>query len=232
MVLAQTFDWGRAVDMRGEILYRLGEHLQLTVVAVVVGMAISLPLGIYAFRHKWSYGPITAVTGTLYTIPSVALFAFLLPYTGLEGIETAEIGLVSYTLLILIRNIVSGLDSVPSDAREAARGMGYSNRQMLWRVELPLSLPVFMAGVRLATVTTIGLVTVTAIIGKGGLGRFILDGLNQFDTTLSIMGAVLSLLLALAADFVLVRVENMITPWTRRRLGGRDARGVPEAQEA
>jgi osmoprotectant transport system permease protein len=212
-----VIDWGRIVDERAEILFRIGQHLQLTVVAVVVGLAISLPLGIYAFRHKWAYGPITGVTGILYTIPSLALFAFLLPYTGLTGILTAEIGLVSYTLLILIRNIVSGLQGVPEDAREAAWGMGYSNRQMLWRVELPLALPVIMAGIRLATVTTIGLVTVTAIIGKGGLGRFILDGLNTFDTTLSLLGAILSLLLALTVDFLLVRFERLITPWARRR---------------
>ena len=230
MTFGQTVDWGRVVDLRGEILYRLGEHLQLTVVAVLVGLAISLPLGIYAYRHKWSYGPITAVTGILYTIPSLALFAFLLPYTGLEGIETAEIGLVSYTLLILIRNIVSGLESVPADAHEAARGMGYSNRQLLWRVELPLALHVIMAGVRLATVTTIGLVTVTAIIGKGGLGRFILDGLNQFDSTLSLTGAILSLVLALAADFALVRVERLVTPWARGRDAVRDTAGFPEPQ--
>lgn len=217
-LLAQPLvDWERVVDERSEILFRLGQHLQLTVVAVVVGLAISLPLGIYAYRHKWAYGPVTSVTGILYTIPSLALFAFLLPYTGLEGILTAEIGLVSYTLLILIRNIVSGLEAVPEDSREAARGMGYSRGQLLWRVELPLALPVIMAGIRLATVTTIGLVTVTAIIGKGGLGRFILDGLNTFDTTLSFMGAVLSLLLAVFVDFLLVRLERVVTPWARRR---------------
>jgi osmoprotectant transport system permease protein len=210
-------DWERIVDERAEIMFRIGQHLQLTVIAVVVGLIISLPLGIYAYRHRWAYGPITGVTGILYTIPSLALFAFLLPYTGLTGILTAEIGLVSYTLLILIRNIVSGLQGVPEDAREAASGMGYSNRQLLWRVEFPLALPVIMAGVRLATVTTIGLVTVTAIIGKGGLGRFILDGLNTFDTTLSLLGAILSLLLALTVDFLLVRVERWITPWARRR---------------
>lgn len=218
MILAQpVIDWGRIVDERSEIVFRVTQHLQLTVIAVAIGLAISLPLGIYAYRHKWAYGPITGVTGIIYTIPSLALFAFLLPYTGLRGITTAEIGLVGYTLLILIRNIVSGLDGVPEDAREAAVGMGYSNRQLLWRVELPLALPVITAGIRLATVTTIGLVTVTAIIGKGGLGRFILDGLNTFDTTLSILGAVLSLALALIVDFLLVRFERLITPWARRR---------------
>ena len=232
MVLAQTVDWGRIVDERSEIVYRLGQHLELTFVAVAFGLLISLPLGVYAYRHKWAYGPITGVTGILYTIPSLALFAFLLPYTGLEGIKTAEIGLISYTLLILIRNIVSGLQSVPEDSREAARGMGYSNRQLLWRIEMPLALPVIMAGIRLATVTTIGLVTVTAIIGKGGLGRFILDGLNQFDTTLSLLGAVLSLVLALTVDFILVRVENVITPWAHRRRAGPGGQAEAPAEGA
>ena len=178
---------------------------------------IALPLGVFAYRHRWSYGPITAVTGILYTIPSLALFAFLLPYTGLRGIWTAEIGLVGYTLLILIRNVVAGLAGVPADAKETAEGMGYSRRQLLWRVELPLALPVIMAGVRLATVTTVGLVTVTAVIGKGGLGRFILDGLNQFDTTLSFIGAAASLILAIVVDWILVRAERAVTPWTRAR---------------
>ena len=214
MILAEPLiDWSRLGDQGDEIRQQLVEHVSLTAIAVVIGLAISLPLGIYAHRHRWSYTPITGVTGILYTIPSVALFAFLLPYTGLTGYTTAEIGLVSYTLLILIRNIVAGLAGVPDDAKEAAHGMGYSRRQMLWRVELPLALPVIMTGIRLATVTTIGLVTVTALIGKGGLGRFILDGLNNFDSTLAFTGAVLSLALAIVVDLVLVRIEHVITPW-------------------
>ncbi|MDQ4145985.1 MAG: ABC transporter permease [Actinomycetota bacterium] len=214
MILAEALvDWARVFEIRGEIWAQLIEHVSLTAIAVLVGVLISLPLSIYAYRNRWSYSPITGVAGILYTIPSVALFAFLLPYTGLTGYTTAEIGLVSYTLLILIRNIVAGLSGVPADAKEAAHGMGLSRRQLLWRVEIPLALPVIMTGIRLATVTTIGLVTVTAIIGKGGLGRFILQGLNNFDTTLSFVGAVLSLALAVLADVVLVRVERRVTPW-------------------
>lgn len=214
MILAEPLvDWSRVAEDRGEIWAQFIEHISLTGIAVVIGLLISLPLGIFAYRHKWSYTPITGFTGILYTIPSVALFAFLLPYTGLTGYTTAEIGLVSYTLLILIRNIVAGLAGVPPDAKEAAHGMGLSRRQLLWRVEIPLALPVIMAGIRLATVTTIGLVTVTAIIGKGGLGRFILQGLNNFDSTLSFVGAILSLALAVAADLILVRVERFVTPW-------------------
>jgi osmoprotectant transport system permease protein len=209
------FDWGWIADHRSEIATQLWEHLELTVEAVGFGLAIAFPLAIYAYRHRWFYGPVTSVTGILYTIPSLALFAFLVPYTGLTR-TTALIGLVSYTLLILIRNIVAGLEGVPTDAQEAARGMGYSDRQMLWRVELPLALPVIVAGVRLATVTVIGLVTVTALIGLGGLGDFILQGLRQQFPTASFLGAILSLALAVVADAAIVIIEGRITPWTRR----------------
>lgn len=215
MTIGQAvIDWDRIADQRTEILSHLGEHLQLTVIAVVIGLLISFPLGVFAYRHRWSYGPITAVTGILYTIPSIALFAALIPFTGLTK-TSATIGLVSYTLLILIRNVVAGLDGVPEDAREAALGMGYSQRQLLWKVEMPLALPVIMAGVRLATVTTIGLVTVASLIGEGGLGYFILKGFRTFDSTLSFIGGALSLILAVTVDFVLVRIERRTTPWAR-----------------
>lgn len=209
--------WSWIGDNRDEIFHRLLEHIELTVIAVVVGLAISIPLGIYSYRHRRAYGPIAAITGILYTIPSLALFAFLVAYTGLT-ITTAEIGLVSYTLLILIRNIVAGLDAVPEEARESATGMGYSRRQLLWRVEVPLALPVIIAGIRIATVTTIGLVTVTAIIGKGGLGHFILDGLLQNFPTAAILGAVLSILLAIVVDALLLLSERVLTPWSRARM--------------
>jgi osmoprotectant transport system permease protein len=208
-------DWGRIAEQGPEIVRQLSEHVQLTFLAVFIGMLISFPLGIVAFRRRWTYVPITAVTGILYTIPSIALFAFLVPYTHLT-FTTAEIGLVSYTLLILIRNIVSGLNGVSSDVTEAATGMGYSSRQLLWRVQLPLALPVIMAGIRLATVTTVGLVTVTALIGYGGLGSFILQGLRTFDSTLAFMGATLSLILAVLLDGLLVGAERLVTPWAGR----------------
>jgi osmoprotectant transport system permease protein len=209
-------DWGWIADHRGEVVTQLWEHLDLTLRAVGIGLLIAFPLAVYAYRHRWFYGPVTGLTGIMYTIPSLALFAFLVPYTGLTK-KTALIGLVSYTLLILIRNIVAGLDGVPADAREAARGMGYSDRQMLWRVELPLALPVIVAGVRLATVTVIGLVTVTALIGLGGLGDFILEGLRLQFPTASLLGSVLSLALAVGVDAAIVNVERRITPWTRSR---------------
>lgn len=208
--------WQWVSDHLDDIRQQTLQHLWLTVLAVVVGVAISIPVGIYAHRHRRVYGPVTFVAGLLYTIPSLALFVILLPFTGLTT-TTAEIGLVSYTLLILIRNTVAGLDAVPEDAKDAALGMGYTGRQMLWRVELPLALPTVMAGVRIATVTTIGLVTVTALIGKGGLGRFILMGLQTFFSTATIVGAVLSVALALAADALLLGAERALTPWARTR---------------
>ncbi|MEA2477014.1 MAG: osmoprotectant transport system permease protein, partial [Actinomycetota bacterium] len=137
--------WSWIGDNRAEILHRVIEHVELTAIAVFLGLLISFPLAIYAYRHRRAYGPIAVITGILYTIPSLALFAFLVAYTGLT-VTTAEIGLVSYTLLILIRNIVAGLAAVPAEARESAIGMGYSRRQLLWRIEIPLALPVIIAG--------------------------------------------------------------------------------------
>jgi osmoprotectant transport system permease protein len=195
---------------------RTWEHIELTVLAVAIGLLISLPLGIYAYRHPGFYGPVTWVTGLLYTIPSLALFVLLQPITGLST-TTAEIGLVSYTLLILIRNTVAGLRGVPEDVKEAARGMGHTDRQILWKVELPMALPAIVAGVRVATVTTIGLVTVTALIGKGGFGRFILLGLQEFFSTPTIVGATLSVAFALVADGLLLGAEKALTPWARSR---------------
>lgn len=204
-------------DLAPQIWDRLLQHVELTVLAVVIGFAISFPLAIFAQRHRWFLAPATITTGILYTIPSLALFMLLGPVTGYLSTTTALIGLVSYTLLILIRNIVAGLNGVPEDVKEAARGMGYSSRQLLWRVELPLALPVIMAGVRLATVSTIGLVTVAAFIGRGGLGTFILRGFTFFDRTQLIVGAVLSMVLAVVVDGLLVLSERRLTPWARRR---------------
>jgi osmoprotectant transport system permease protein len=152
----------------------------------------------------------------LYTIPSLALFALLIPFTGLS-VVTAEIGLVGYTLLILVRNIVGGLRAVPGDVREAAIGMGYSRWQLLWHIELPLALVVIIAGVRVAVVTTIGLTTVTAVIGQGGLGFLILQGIQQFFATPLMVGALLSVALGVVLDGLLVLLQRQVTPWTRAR---------------
>jgi osmoprotectant transport system permease protein len=223
-VLAQTsgeplIRWDWVVDHLDVIGSRVVEHVELTLIAVAVGFAISLPLAIYSYRHRRVYPPVTFVTGLLYTIPSVALFVILLPFTGLSTL-TAEIGLVSYTLLILIRNTVAGLEGVPADAKDAARGMGYTEQQLLWRVEIPLALPAIVAGLRVATVTTVGLVTVTALIGKGGLGRLILQGLQIFFPTPTVVGSVLSVALALAFDAILLVAGKALAPWQAGRVRG------------
>jgi len=197
-----------------EIAARLAEHLILTGLAVGIGFLLALALSLLIWRYSQVGAPVTWLAGVLYTIPSLALFAFLIPITGL-GLLTAEIGLVSYTLLILIRGITDGIASVPADVREAALGMGYAPRQLLWRVELPLALPIIMAGLRAATVSTIGLVTVTALIGLGGFGYFILQGIQRFFSTPLIIGAVLSVALAVATDTALVWLTARLTPWTR-----------------
>jgi osmoprotectant transport system permease protein len=194
----------------------LVQHIELTVIAVVVGLLIAIPLGLLAWRQHLLGGPIFSVTGILYTIPSLALFAILIPFTGLT-VLTAEIGLVSYTLLILIRNIVVGMDAVPPEVREAARGMGYRPLVELFQVDLPLAVPAIMAGIRIATVTTIGLVTVTALIGEGGLGSLILDGLIRDFKTPLVVGTVLSVVLAIVADVSLSGLQRLVTPWSRGR---------------
>jgi osmoprotectant transport system permease protein len=194
----------------------LVQHVQLTVIAVVLGLVIAIPLGLVAWRNPIFRGPIFTFTGILYTVPSLALFSMLLPFTGLT-VLTAEIGLVSYTLLILVRNIVVGLNSVPDDVREAARGMGYRPLAELVRIDLPLAIPAIVAGIRIATVTTIGLVTVTALIGEGGLGSLILDGLIRDFKTPLVVGTVLSIALAVIADLSLAGTQRLVTPWSRAR---------------
>ncbi|MGH2489912.1 MAG: ABC transporter permease [Candidatus Limnocylindria bacterium] len=206
--------WDWIASHLDEFAFRLGEHVELTAIAVGVGFVIAFALSLLILRVPRAEGPITWITGTLYTIPSLALFALLIPYTGLT-ILTAEIGLVGYTLLILIHNILRGIRGVPGDVREAAVGMGYTPGEILWRIELPLAAAVIIAGVRVATVSTIGLVTVTGLIGQGGFGYLILIGLQRFFTTELIAGAVLSVALAIVADALLVLVQGRLTPWTR-----------------
>ena len=212
------WDWiGKNIDTIWE---QTVEHIYLTFLAVAIGLVLSMALSLIAIRYRRTYGPITSVTGILYTIPSLALFAFLVPITGIS-VTTAEIGLVSYTLLILIRNIVAGIDGVPDDVVEAARGMGYTERRLFFEIQLPMATPVIIAGIRIATVTTIGLVTITALIGQGGLGQLIDRGLKNFSSPIGItqifVGTVLSIVLAVVLDFALVVIERASTPWARRR---------------
>ena len=206
--------WPWVQDHTDEIRQRLVEHIELTVLAVLFGLAIALPLALLSDRYRRLYGPVLAITGVLYTIPSLALFALLLPLTGLSR-TTALIPLTLYTLLILVRNTVTGLDGVPPEVKDAATGMGYSPSRRLLRVELPLALPAIIAGIRIATVTIIGLVTVTALIGQGGLGALMLDGLQRDFRTPLTVGIVLSLALAVVADLLLVLALRLATPWQR-----------------
>jgi osmoprotectant transport system permease protein len=209
--------WDWIVENLDQIGRRLGEHVYMTVLAVVIGFAISFALAMLIRERPRLYGPIIGVSGVLYAIPSVALFALLVPFTGLS-VLSAEIALVSYTLVILIRNIVTGLEGVPRDVVEAAVGMGYTPAQRLWRVELPIAMPVIVAGLRIATVTTIGLVTITTLIGAGGLGYLIVNtGIRRFFDTSTYTGVVLSVALAIAADLLLLAVQRRLTPWARAR---------------
>jgi osmoprotectant transport system permease protein len=196
----------------GLILTDLSQHVELTAIAVGVGLLLAIPIGVLAWRYRASRGPVLGLAGGLYTIPSLALFALLVPWTGLT-VLTAEIGLVAYTLLILVRNIVVGLDGVPPDVRDAALGMGYRPLRQLLRVELPLALPVIVAGLRIATVTTIGLITITALIGEGGLGQLLYDGLQRDFKTPLVVGSVLSVALAVVADLALALIQRLLTPW-------------------
>jgi osmoprotectant transport system permease protein len=192
----------------------LQQHLTLTLFAVLGGLVISLPLGVAAHRWGALRNPVLAVSEIFYTIPSIALFALLIPYTGLTAV-TAEIGLIGYTVLILVRNVMVGLEAVPPEVIDAANGMGYRPLARLLRIELPLALPAIIAGIRIATVTTIGLVTITALIGLGGLGQLILRGfIENFHTPL-VVATVLSIALALVADLTLAGAQRLVIPWAR-----------------
>jgi osmoprotectant transport system permease protein len=198
-----------------ELVDGLLAHIVLTGIAVGVGFALSLALTLLVVRWRRLEAPVVAVTGMLYTIPSLALFALLVPFTGLS-LVSAEIGLVSYTLLILVRNMLAGLDGVPDDIVEAADGMGHTRLQRLVGVELPLAVPLIVAGLRIATVTTIGLVMVTAVIGEGGLGQVLLRGftLRHWDLVYGALAAMIAL--AIVVDLVLVGAGRLLTPWQRR----------------
>ncbi len=209
-------DWTWVGHHLAIIRHDVWQHVVLTALAVGIGLAIALPLAVLAYRFRRVEAPILGITGALYTVPSLALLGFLIPITGL-GTTTAEIALVGYTLLILVRNALAGLRSVPSDVLEAARGMGLTPTRQFLRIELPLAVPAIMAGVRIATVTTIGLVTITALIGVGGLGQLILDGLTNSFRTKTVVGAALSVMLAIVADATLLGFQTVITPWVRKR---------------
>lgn len=210
------FRWSWVAGHTDLILEQLLEHIQLTGLALLFGMAIAFPLALAAMHWPRLYAPSLAATGVAFTVPSLALFILLIPFTGLS-IATSLIGLTIYTLLILFRNTVAGLKGVPREVSEAARAMGYTPARRLFTVELPIALPVIMAGIRIATVTTIGLVTVTALIGQGGLGQLFITGFTLHFPTPLLVGFVLSVLLAVAADLLLVGLLRILTPWRRGR---------------
>ena len=188
------------------------EHVVLTVVAVAIGFAISFSLALLAYRRRWLIDPVTQVTGILYTIPSIAAFFLLLPITG-RGFTTAMVALVAYVLLIIFRNVLAGLDNVPGDIKDAGRGMGLTDRQLLWRVEVPLALPEIMAGLRIAATTTVGLATLVFFAGAGGLGEQIFADIT-FKSNVVVAGG-LAVLLAAVLDGLILLVQWAITPWTR-----------------
>jgi len=194
----------------------LEQHIVLTVIAVAAGLLISLPLGVAAQRSGAIRLPVLGAFGGFYTIPSLALFALLVPFTGIATTTTAEIPLIGYNVLILIRNVVVGLDAVPRDVIDAADGMGYRPMVRLLRVELPLALPAIFAGLRVATVSTIGLITITAVIGLGGLGQLINQGLIESYHTPLVVATVLSIGLALVADVSLAGCQRYALPWARQ----------------
>ena len=216
VVAEEWVRWSWVGSHLDDIEAALREHIELTVISVALGILIAVPLGVAASRWRRLLTPLLSVTGVIYAIPSLALFVLLGPFTGYLTRTSAVIALVGYTLLILVRNVVSGLDAVPPEITEAATGMGYSRLRRLVRVELPLALPSIIAGVRIATVSTIGLVTVAFIVGQGGLGTLILRGLNRGFRTEIVVGSVLCVALAVLADVVLLGVQRLLTPWTRR----------------
>lgn len=213
-------NWTWIAEHLDDIGFRTAQHLWFTVVAVGVGFVIALALSLAIVRVRGLYGPVTGIAGVIYTIPSLALFAALVPLTGLSFL-TGVIPLVLYSLLILVRNIVAGFDAVPAEVLEAADGMGFSRARRLRAIELPLAVPLMVTGLRLATVSTIGLVMIVSLIGDnfGALGLFIKEGIQTFFPTKVYVGAVLSLAIAFAADAGFVALERALTPWARARAG-------------
>lgn len=190
------------------------QHVWLTAVSVGIALVIAVPLAVLARRWGWAAGPVLAATTVLYTIPSLAMFSLLLPLYGLSATLVVA-GLVLYSLTLLVRNILAGLRGVPEETRQAARGMGYGPVRLLLTVELPLALPASMAGLRIAAVSAVSLVTVGAIVGFGGLGNLIYSGMNTFFKAQVLTASVLCVVIAVLADLLLLLAQRLLTPWTR-----------------
>jgi osmoprotectant transport system permease protein len=209
--------WNWISDHHSIITTAFVQHVNLTWEAVLFGFLISLPIAVLIRQVRWLQAPVLAIGGILYTIPGIAALFLLGPYTGYISRTTIDIALISYTLLILIRNIVTGLEEVSPDVREAATGLGLSRWQLLVKVELPLAVPAIIAGLRIATVTTIGLATLASLVSQGGLGDLIITrGLDQDFPTCVIVGSVLAILLAVVADVIFIVVQKAVSPWTRK----------------
>ncbi|HKW72812.1 MAG TPA: ABC transporter permease [Candidatus Dormibacteraeota bacterium] len=209
-------NWDWLLNHVPYVLDALEQHLVLTVIAVVGGLAISIPLGLLAHRAPLIRLVVIGGFGAFYTIPSLAVFALLVPFTGIATTTTAEIPLIGYNVFILLRNVVVGLDAVPREVLDAADGMGYRPRARMLRVELPLALPAIFAGLRVATVSTIGLITITAVIGLGGLGQLINQGLQENFRTPLVVATLGSIALALVADLALSAGQRFALPWSRQ----------------
>ncbi len=209
--------WEWVVEEWDQISEAIIEHVILTVMAMALGLIVSSILAAIALRYRWTMTPITATTSLIYTLPSVALFALLAPVFGNLSRWTAVLPLAGYTLLILVTNIVAGFQAVPPSVRDSADGMGMSRTRRVWSVDLPLAAPYIVTGIRIATVSTVGLVTVAAIIGQGGLGRLIFSGLRRAFWTPMTVGASLSIILALVIDAVILVIGLWLAPWQRRR---------------
>jgi osmoprotectant transport system permease protein len=209
--------WQYVRDNYDTILGALREHVTLTAEAVVIAALIAVPLAVVAYWFRPLTGPILAVSGALYTIPSLALLAFVAPVLGPTNPASVLIALVLYALLLIVRNSLAGLNQVPAEAQDAATGMGYARFGRLLKVDLPLALPGIVTGLRLATVSTVALVTVGAIIGNGGLGDLILGGFrNNFYKAQILTATLMCVLLALVLDLILAGAGRLVTPWARR----------------
>jgi osmoprotectant transport system permease protein len=205
-------------DNADTIMAALRGHVSFTAQAVLIAALIAIPLAVVGYWFRPLTGPILALSGVLYTIPSLALLAFLAPVLGPTNPRAVLVALVLYALLLIVRNTLTGLNQVPDDVRDAAEGMGYGRFARLWRIELPLAVPSIITGLRLATVSTVALVTVGAIMGQGQLGQLILDGCrNNFYRAEIATGTVLCVVLALVLDLLLSGLGRALTPWTRRR---------------
>lgn len=210
----ELFCWDWAKDNIDRFGTPTVQHLELVLASILIGFAIAFSLSLLAHRHAWLRPPLLAGTGILYTIPSIAFFFLLLPITG-RGMETAIIALSAFTLQIIYRNTTIGLDNVPDSVKDAARGMGLTERQILWKVELPLATPEIVAGLRIATVSTVAIATLAVFAGGGGLGTQIYGGGNlSFATSIIIAGSI-AILMALAFDVLLLAAQRLATPWRR-----------------